>query len=127
MASSTSTDFSLQERSLIATALVRLRSEGTAASGPISSVLSEAVPQLTVAASSGRQASLDAAHHVPAILSLLAEFHEDIPAELSEAVASAAMLLVGNVASRMKPPCLADTLCGSHMALPFCPWPLEPL
>eukprot|EP00892_Ulva_mutabilis_P012126 jgi/Ulvmu1/9286/UM050_0035.1 len=110
MAASSSDAFTLQERSSIVSSLIRLSSEGPVASGPISSVLSCAEPQLAAAASSGQQGTLDAARHVPAVLALLAIFHREISPEYSDAVASAAMQLVDQVATRLEPEDLAETL-----------------
>lgn len=118
MAASNSALFTLQERSSIAAALIQLRSEGQGASGPVASVLASAPSQLTAAATSGRQGSLDAAQHVPALLSLLAEYHSDVMPEHSESVASAAMRLVDAAARRLKPGCLAATLCASAACPP---------
>lgn len=102
--------FTLQERSTIAGALIRLSCEGPTASEPIGSVLAYAAPQLAAAASSGRQGSMDAAQHVPALLSLLAEYPIDTSTE-AKAVATSAMLLIDTVAPRVKPDLLAAMLC----------------
>lgn len=109
-----SAKFNLQELAIISMVLVRLSGEGSAASAPVSAILAHAAPQLTAAASSGRQGSMDAAHHAPALLSLLAVYHCDISVEQSEAVAAAAMLLIEEVAGRVKPELLAGILCASH-------------
>lgn len=100
----------LEQRSAVAEALVRLSREGDMAAAATVPLLSHVGPQLTAAASSGRHGSMEAARHVPAFLQLLADYHCSIAEQSKDSVSAASQLLINRVASRLCPDLLSSTL-----------------